>query len=49
MADKYNVRLSKQERKMMEAWNKLDPVSKWERTKNKRVKRLQGNLNKFIQ
>ncbi|MFA9374159.1 MAG: endonuclease [Poseidonibacter sp.] len=48
MSDKYNVRLSKQERRMMEAWNKLDPISEWERIKNKRVEKLQGNANPYI-
>lgn len=32
----------------MEVWNKQDPVDNWERTKNKRVFKLQGNINKFI-
>ncbi|TLP36218.1 endonuclease [Arcobacter arenosus] len=40
MSDKYKVNLSKQERKMMEVWNKLDPISDWERIKNKRVEKL---------
>ena len=48
MSDKYNVTLSKQERKMMEVWNKLDPVDEWERIKNKRVYELQGNKNPYI-
>ncbi len=48
MSDKYNINLSKQERKMMEAWDKEDPVSEWERVKNKRVQKLQGNYNTFI-
>ncbi len=48
MSDKYNVRLSKQERRMMEAWNKQDPVSNWERIKNGRVEKLQGNANPYI-
>ena len=48
MSDKYNVTLSKQEHKMMEVWNKLDPVDEWERIKNKRVFKLQGNLNRYI-
>lgn len=48
MSDKYNVTLSKQERKMMEVWNKLDPVDEWEIIKNKRVFKLQGNKNSFI-
>jgi len=49
MSDKYNVRLSKQERKMMEVWDKQDPVSEWERIKNKRVEKLQGNFNPYIE
>lgn len=48
MSDKYNVNLSNQERKMMEVWNKLDPVDEWERIKNKRVYELQGNKNPYI-
>lgn len=48
MSEKYKIRLSKKERKMMNYWNKIDPVSKWERIKNKRVEKLQGNLNSFI-
>ena len=48
MSDKYNIRLSKQERKIMEVWNKQDPVDDWEKIKNKRVLKLQGNINKFI-
>lgn len=48
MSDRYNVRLSKQERKMMEAWDKQDPVSQWEIIKNQRVLKLQGNENPYI-
>lgn len=48
MSDKYNVRLSKQERKIMEAWDKQDPVSEWERVKNKRIEKIQGNNNSYI-
>lgn len=49
MSDKYNINLSKQERNMMEVWHKQDPVDKWERAKNKRVEKLQGNANPYIQ
>jgi len=48
MSDRYNVKLSKQERKMMEAWDKEDPISKWERIKNKRIEKIQGNINQYI-
>jgi deoxyribonuclease-1 len=49
MSEKYNIKLSKQERKMMEVWDKEDPISDWERIKNKRVEEIQGNSNKFIE
>ena len=48
MSDRYNINLSKQQRKMMEVWNKLDPIDEWEKLKNKRVLKLQGNGNKYI-
>lgn len=48
MSDTYNINLSKQERKMMEVWDKEDPISEWERIKNQRVYNLQGNYNLFI-
>jgi deoxyribonuclease-1 len=48
-AEKYNIKLSKQERKMMEIWDKEDPTSEWERIKNKRIEEIQGNLNRFIE
>jgi len=48
MSERYNIRLSKQQRKLFEAWGKLDPVSEWERTKNKRIEYIQGNVNPYI-
>mgnify|MGYP005999096371 CR=1 FL=1 len=48
MSDKYNINLSKQERKLFEVWNKIDPVSKWEIIKNDRVLELQGNSNPYV-
>lgn len=38
MSDKYNIPISKQERRMMEAWNKLDPIDEWELAKKKLLK-----------
>ncbi|UZE97225.1 endonuclease [Alkalimarinus alittae] len=49
MSERYNVRLSKQQRQLLSAWDKLDPVDDWERTKNKRIESIQGNSNPFIQ
>lgn len=37
MAKRYGIKLSKQERKMMEAWSKADPLDKWEKEKAQRI------------
>jgi deoxyribonuclease-1 len=37
MSEKYNIKLSSKEQKMFNAWDKLDPISKWEITKNQRI------------
>ena len=34
---------------MMEVWDKEDPISDWERIKNKRVEEIQGNSNRFVE
>jgi deoxyribonuclease-1 len=48
MSDKYNIPLSEQEKRMFSTWNKTDPISEWEKIKNKRIEKLQGNSNRFI-
>jgi deoxyribonuclease-1 len=37
MSKTYNINLSDQERKMMEVWDKQDPIDEWEIEKNKRI------------
>jgi len=37
MSEAYNIKLSKQEYQMMEAWDKMDPISEWELEKIKRI------------
>lgn len=51
MADAYApyYKLSRQDRQLMEAWNKTYPATKWECTRIARIERLQGNPNKFAQ
>jgi len=48
MSDTYNLKLSKSERKTMEIWDKQDPISDWERKKNKRIQTIQGYSNPYI-
>jgi deoxyribonuclease-1 len=49
MRDTYKIRLSKFETKLLEIWNKQDPVDAWEIEKNKRITAIQGNRNAYIQ
>lgn len=40
--------MSKQQRQLMSAWDKQDPVSKWECVRSKRIEKLQGNANTIV-
>lgn len=42
----YNM--SKQLRRLMDAWNVLYPVTPWECTRAKRIEEIQGNPNPFV-
>lgn len=48
MSDRYKIRLSKSQKRLMSAWDKTDPVTKWECKRNKRIAAVQGNDNKFV-
>ena len=48
MRDRYGLRISKKQEKMLIAWNNLDPVDTWEKRKNQLVKALQGDENLYI-
>ena len=37
MSNKYNFKISKQEKIMFEKWDQEDPISQWEKTKIKRI------------
>ncbi|GEM_PF-1481397 len=37
MSKQYDIQLSDQEKKMMKAWDKLDPIDEWEKKKNERI------------
>lgn len=48
MRDQYQLRLSKQQTRLLEVWNKMDPVDDWEKTRNEKIFQLQGNRNPYI-
>jgi len=40
--------ISQSNRKLFEAWDKLDPIDDWERERARRIEATQGNKNPFI-
>jgi len=48
MADEYGIRISRKQKQLFDAWNKQDPVDAWERKRNCRITKLQGNSNAFV-
>ncbi|MBQ7456445.1 MAG: endonuclease [Desulfovibrio sp.] len=49
MEDTYSrYRMSNQQRRLMETWDKMYPPTSWECERNRRIARVQGNTNRFI-
>ena len=50
MAESYPkaLRLSRAQRRLMEAWDRMHPVDQWECTRALRIEALQGNPNRFV-
>lgn len=48
MSATYGFKLSKQDMQLFEAWDKMDPVDDWERERNRRIAKIQGNFNPFV-
>jgi len=48
MADRYKLRLSSQDRRTYEAWNRQYPVSEWERWRNQAVGCVMGWGNPYV-
>ncbi|MCF8003707.1 MAG: endonuclease [Chromatiaceae bacterium] len=49
MRDTYGFRLSRQDERLFSAWNNLDPVYAWERTRQARIARLQRRANPYVE
>lgn len=48
MSERYRLRLSKQDRRLYDVWNRQYPVSEWERWRNQRIACAQGNANPHV-
>lgn len=49
MRERYGLRLSKQQSRLFEVWNRQYPVSAWECERNNRIAKAQGNHNRYVQ
>jgi deoxyribonuclease-1 len=47
MSQRYNLKLSKQDTKLFNAWNTLYNITDWECKRNELIKQVQGNVNPF--
>lgn len=48
MAQEYGIKLSKQQRRIYDAWNQQYPADKIECRRNELIKKVQGNENSFV-
>jgi len=48
MSETYRIRLSKQQRRLFEAWDRQDPVDGWERKRGRRISRITGEGNSYV-
>ncbi|MCE2573798.1 endonuclease [Motilimonas eburnea] len=48
MQDQYDVRISRQQRQLYQAWHKQYPVTPWECQRDKLISAKQGNVNPYV-
>lgn len=48
MYDQYNMRLSKQDKQLFDTWNKMYPVTEWEKMRNQRTACVMGWGNNYV-
>lgn len=48
MADRYKLKLSRQQQQLFSTWNRLDPVDQWELERDRRIAQYMGHSNPFV-
>ncbi|WP_110687004.1 endonuclease [Salinicola aestuarinus] len=48
MRDTYGIQISRQQQQLFNAWANADPVSDWERERNRRIAAIQGSANPYV-
>ncbi len=41
--------VSRKNRKLFKAWDKMDPVDRWECERSRKIQKIQGNINRIVQ
>ena len=49
MADSYNLKLFSRQKKLLLKWHHANPPTKEEKSRNRRIKEIQGKANQYIQ
>ena len=48
MHDRYGLSMSRQQQQLLMAWDRMYPVSDWERERDRRIARAMGHANPFV-
>lgn len=48
MYDRYDLRLSSQQERLLMAWDRMYPVTDWERERDRRIAAIMGHSNPFV-
>lgn len=48
MHDRYNLRMSEQQQRLLITWNKQYPVTRWELERDRRIAKIMGHSNGFV-
>jgi deoxyribonuclease-1 len=48
MHDRYGLSMSRQQQQLLMAWDRMYPVSDWERERDRRIARAMGHTNQFV-
>lgn len=48
MHDRYDLRMAEQQQRLFMAWDKMYPVSAWERERDRRIAKRMGHSNPFV-
>ena len=48
MRDVHGVRIDDGEHDMFQRWSEMDPVTQWEKVRDRRITDIQGNSNPYV-